>query len=125
MNTAIMVGLGGGLGALLRHAVSLVALRLWGEGFPLATLAINVSGSLAMGVLVGVFLQRWAPGPEVRAFLTTGILGGFTTFSTFSLDAVQLWDRGEPGQAVLYVLASVALGIAALAVGVRAAAMVA
>ena len=106
---------GGALGAGGRYLVNVSAMRLFGPGFPWATLFVNVVGSLVMGVLVGVFAARslthWQP------FAMTGILGGFTTFSAFSLDAATLWTRGEAGLALVYVAASVALSLLAIAVG--------
>lgn len=115
---ALLVILGAGLGGGARHGVNLAVARLApGLGFPLATLLINVVGSFLMGVLAQGFLIRGGESLAVRLFLTTGILGGFTTFSTFSLDAVALYQRGEGLTALLYVLASVGLGIAGLVAG--------
>lgn len=113
------VAIGGGIGAGARHLVNLAALRLFGSGFPAGTLAVNVIGGFLMGVLAGWFALRYAgeSGQELRLFLATGILGGFTTFSAFSLDAVLLWERGAFGLAALYVVASVALSIGALVAG--------
>ena len=113
----LAVFLGAGIGGALRHAVNLLAARLLGTGFPYATLTVNVLGSLAMGVLIGWFTHRSDPGQAWRLFLTTGILGGFTTFSTFSLDAAVLQERGQTGTAVLYVALSLAAGIGALFAG--------
>lgn len=114
---ALVVFLGAGLGGVLRHSVNLGAARLFGFGFPFGTLTINILGSLAMGLLVGGFARLGDPGQTWRLFLTTGLLGGFTTFSAFSLDAATLFVRGAPGTAALYVLASVILSLAALALG--------
>lgn len=117
MNTLLVI-LGAGLGGGARHGVNLAVARLApGLGFPLATLLINILGSTLMGVLAQGFLIRGGESLPVRLFLTTGILGGFTTFSTFSLDAVALYQRGEGLTALLYVLASVVLGIAGLVAG--------
>lgn len=118
MQHLFLVALGGGLGAAGRHLVNLAALRTFGPGFPAGTLTVNVLGSLAMGLLVGWLAAR----PEgssnaLRLFLATGVLGGFTTFSAFSLDAVSLWERGEAATALIYAAASVVVSIAALAVG--------
>ena len=113
----LWVFLGGGLGAALRHGVNLAAARLWGTAFPYATLIENVSGSLVMGLLAGYFAFKGDASQHWRLFLTTGILGGYTTFSAFSLDAVLLYERGELGLAALYVLASVALSIGGLFAG--------
>ncbi|GJD59424.1 fluoride efflux transporter CrcB [Methylobacterium dankookense] len=115
---ALLVIIGAGLGGGARHGVNLAVARLLpGLGFPLATLIINVLGSALMGVLAEAFALRGAAGHPMRLFLTTGILGGFTTFSTFSLDAVALYQRGEGAAAALYVLASVGLGVAGLIAG--------
>jgi fluoride exporter len=115
---ALLVILGAGLGGGARHGVSLAVARLAPTlGFPLATLLINVAGSFLMGVLAGTLALRAEASQPLRLFLATGILGGFTTFSTFSLDAVALWQRGEAGAALLYVAASVGLGLAGLVAG--------
>ncbi len=119
MTAVILVFLGAGIGGVLRHAVYLAAARAFGPGFPWGTLAVNVVGSLAMGALAGWLALRagasWTQ--PVRLFLATGILGGFTTFSAFSLDAVLLWQRGELASAGLYVLVSVAASVGALLAG--------
>jgi CrcB protein len=108
----LIVFLGGGLGASLRHGVNLLTARLFpGLGFPLATLVINVTGSMVMGVLVAIFAFKGGGPQSWRLFLTTGILGGYTTFSTFSLDVAVLYERGDLVQAALYVLGSVVLSI--------------
>jgi CrcB protein len=113
----VLVFLGGGLGAMLRHGVNLGAARLIGTGLPWGTLFVNVTGSLLMGLLAGLFALKLDLSQGWRLFLTTGILGGYTTFSTFSLDAAMLYERGEPGWAALYVLGSVVLSIAGLFAG--------
>lgn len=108
----LIVFLGGGLGASLRHGVNLLTARLFpGLGFPLATLVINVTGSVVMGVLVAIFAFKGGGPQSWRLFLTTGILGGYTTFSTFSLDVAVLYERGDLVQAALYVGGSVVLSI--------------
>jgi len=112
-----IVFLGGGIGAALRHGVNLAAARLAGTDFPYGTLTINVLGSLAMGLIAAYFAFRGDASQHWRLFLTTGILGGFTTFSAFSLDVALLYERGELGLAALYVAASVAVSIAALFAG--------
>jgi fluoride exporter len=117
MQAALVVFLGAGLGGALRHGVNLVAAWMLGTGFPVATLAVNVSGSLIMGFLVGYFALKEDPGHLWRLFLTTGVLGGYTTFSTFSLDAVVLWQRGTHGLAIVYVVSSVTASIGALCLG--------
>lgn len=114
---AILVFVGSGLGGLLRYGLSMVAVRWLGAGFPWGTLFINIAGSFAIGAVAELWTQR--PGlPWLgRLFLTTGIMGGFTTFSAFSLETVLLWQRGEFLAAILYVSASLILSIAALAGG--------
>jgi CrcB protein len=112
------VFLGGGLGAALRYGVNLLSLRMLGTAFPYATAFENITGSLAMGLVAGYFAFRsGGAAPHLQLFLTTGILGGYTTFSAFSLDAVLLYERGALGLAALYVLGSVILSIAGLFAG--------
>jgi CrcB protein len=113
----LIVFFGGGIGAALRHGVNLAAARLLGTAFPCATMFENVTGSLVMGLLAAYFSFKGGPGQHWRLFLTTGILGGYTTFSTFSLDAALLYERGELGLSALYVLLSVALSIGGLFAG--------
>ncbi len=113
----LIVFLGGGLGAALRHGVNLAALRLLGPNFPFGTLTVNVTGSIAMGLLAGYFAFRGDASQHWRLFLTTGILGGYTTFSAFSLDVAVLWERHAVLPAVAYVLASVLLSVAGLFAG--------
>jgi fluoride exporter len=117
---ALSVGVGGGIGALLRHFMAGGIIHRFGNDFPYAILSINVLGSLLMGVLVQV-LTHAAPGNQVlRSFLAVGVLGGFTTFSSFSLDTLVLAERGEYGSAALYVFLSVALSLAAIFIGMFA-----
>jgi fluoride exporter len=113
----VIVFLGGGLGAALRHGVNLASARLLGTAFPYHTLFENVTGSLVMGLLAGYFAFRGSASQHWQLFLTTGILGGYTTFSAFSLDAALLYERGALGLAALYVLGSVALAIGGLFAG--------
>ena len=113
----LIVFLGGGLGAMLRHSSNLAGMRMLGPNFPYATIFVNVFGSLLMGVIAGYFAFKGDASQHWRLFLTTGILGGFTTFSAFSLDAVLLYERGNIGAASLYVLASVILSIVGLIAG--------
>jgi CrcB protein len=113
-----LVAIGGAIGAGSRHLVNLAALRLFGPNFPVGTLAVNVIGGLLMGLLAGYFALKYTGGGQgLRLFLATGILGGFTTFSAFSLDAVMLWERGDIVGAAFYVVLSVVLSIAALVAG--------
>jgi CrcB protein len=109
-----IVFIGGGIGAALRHGFNLAFARLVGTAFPYATLFENVSGSLTMGLLVAWLAFRGGVPQHWQLFLTTGILGGYTTFSTFSLDVAVLYERGEIGMATLYVLLSVVLSIGGL-----------
>ncbi len=111
----LIVFLGAGLGGMARHGIGVVSLRL-GSGFPYGTLFINVLGSTLMGVLVGWYAMRGGTQP-VRLFLATGVLGGFTTFSSYALEGVLLLERGETAAAALYILGSVALGLGGLFLG--------
>ena len=113
----LIVFIGAGIGGALRHGVNVAATRLFGFGFPYGTLIVNVTGSFAMGLLAGFFAYRAGIPQHLRLFLTTGILGGFTTFSTFSLDAALLIERHSYGAAAGYLVASVAAGLAALFFG--------
>lgn len=115
----LIVFAGAGLGGACRHGVNLLALRALGpNGVPAGTVAINVLGSFLMGAIIEWFALRGAVSPHgARLFLTTGMLGGFTTFSAFSLEAILLWQRGEVGLCALYVLGSVALSLAGLLLG--------
>ena len=115
----LIVFAGAGIGGALRHGVNLGAARLLGTGFPFGTLTVNVAGSLAMGLLAGHFAFRGEASQHWRLFLTTGVLGGFTTFPAFSLDAVLLWERRQAGLAVAYVLVSVAASVGGLVLGLR------
>ncbi|GGK22236.1 fluoride efflux transporter CrcB [Salinarimonas ramus] len=114
--SALTIFVGAGLGGVLRWLVGLAALRAFGPGFPWGTLAVNVAGSLAMGLVASLVVARM-PSETLRLFLMTGLLGGFTTFSAFSLDAAALVERGQLGPAAFYVLASVGLSLAAIALG--------
>jgi len=111
----VLVFLGGGVGAAARHAVNRAALTLAGPDYPAGTLVVNVTGSIAMGMLAAWFAFRGetTTAPE-RLFLTTGVLGGFTTFSAFALDATLLWERHDIGAVLLYVGSSVLLSVAGL-----------
>jgi CrcB protein len=113
----LVVFVGGGLGAAFRHGVNLTLARLLGGTFPYHTLFENVSGSFVMGLLAGYFAFRDGGSQHWHLFLTTGILGGYTTFSAFSLDAALLYERGALGLAALYAVASVTLAIGGLFAG--------
>ncbi|MFD1882139.1 fluoride efflux transporter CrcB [Paracoccus pacificus] len=111
----LQVALGGGLGAMARYGVNIMAMRAIGPGFPWATLTVNVAGSLLMGLLVVTLAERG--GNHLAPFLLTGVLGGFTTFSAFSLDTLFLWEGGKAVLAIGYVVASVVLSLAAVLAG--------
>jgi CrcB protein len=113
----LIVFFGGGVGAALRHGVNLITARLLGTHFPYATLIENVTGSLVMGLLAAYFAFKSGMPQHLRLFLTTGILGGYTTFSAYSLDVALLYERGEPALAALYALASIVLAVGGLFVG--------
>ncbi|MBM3518038.1 MAG: fluoride efflux transporter CrcB [Alphaproteobacteria bacterium] len=118
MQVVIAVAVGGALGSLARYFLATWVARWLGSGFPFGTLAVNVLGSFVMGVLVELMALRWGVGPVVRAFMTVGFLGGFTTFSAFSLDVALLVGRGTPALAAGYVAASVVASIAGLFAGI-------
>ena len=113
----LVVFIGAGVGGAVRHGVNIWVARLLGTHFPAHTLVINVVGSMTMGLVAGWFAMKGGATGHLRLFLATGILGGFTTFSAFSLDAVLLWERHEPMLAALYVGGSVAASIAGLVLG--------
>ena len=113
----LIVFLGGGLGAALRHGINLAVARMLGTAFPYGTLLINITGSFIMGLVAAYFAFLGDASQHWRLFLTTGILGGYTTFSAFSLDVALLYERGEFGMAALYVIASVASSIVGLFAG--------
>jgi CrcB protein len=113
----LIVFMGAGIGGALRHGVNVGAARLFGFGFPSGTLIVNVVGSFLMGLVAGYFASRAGFGQQMRLFLTTGILGGFTTFSAFSLDAALLIERHSYGLAAGYVVGSVAASLTALFLG--------
>lgn len=111
MRSTLIVFIGSGIGGALRHLVGLASLRLLGPAFPYGTLAINVVGSALMGLVAGLFASFGTGNADLRLFLTTGIIGGFTTWSTFSLDTVTLWERGQPVAAIAYVLGSLTFSL--------------
>ena len=121
MKMILAIAAGGALGAVGRHLLAHHVNTLAGGGFPLGILVCNVLGSFLMGVLVEVMALTWSASLEMRAFLAVGVLGAFTTFSTFSLDAVLLVQRGDLAKAGLYVAASVTLSILGLMLGLQAA----
>lgn len=113
----LIVFAGAGIGGALRHGVNLAAARMFGLGFPFGTIIVNVLGSFLMGVLAGYFAFRTGLPQHVRLFLTTGVLGGFTTFSAFSLDAALLMERHAYWSAAAYMAGSVLLSLLALFAG--------
>ena len=119
IQTLFQVAIGGALGSAARYLVNVTAMRLLGPGFPWATVGVNVAGSFLMGALVVALAHRDAM--RLAPFLMTGVLGGFTTFSAFSLDALTLWDRGQAGPAAAYVAGSVAVSLAAIVAGMATA----
>ena len=115
----LAVAAGGSLGSVVRYLVGIGFGRLLGPKFPWGTLFINISGSLLMGLLAGLFATRWDLPQAARIFLTVGICGGYTTFSTFSLDSFYLIERGEVAVAGAYMIASVVLSVGALIAGIQ------
>jgi len=125
LNNYFLVFVGGGIGACLRHACNLIGARVAvGSPWPWSTFLINVSGALLMGVVVEVFAMRNGASPQLRLLLATGILGGYTTFSTYALEIGLLLQRGQHGLAALYAGGSVALGLAGLFGGMKLARLV-
>ena len=116
-NHLLIVAAGGALGSGLRHLTNIAAARLFGTGFPWGTITVNIAGSFIMGVFIEMLARRWGASMELRLFVATGFLGGYTTFSAFSLDAAVLYERGALGQAFAYVAASVVASIGALFLG--------
>lgn len=119
MTSLIQVALGGAVGASCRYLTNVGAMRLLGSGFPYGTMTVNVIGSFCMGLLVVTLAHKG--GNALAPLLMTGVLGGFTTFSAFSLDAVTLYQRGDMMLAAIYVFASVAVGLVALIAGMAVA----
>ena len=114
MGMILSIAAGGALGALARYAVMTRAGQLFGYGFPMGTLAVNIAGSFILGVLIKFMALKWSPGPEMRAFLVVGVLGSFTTFSTLSLDVLALIERGTYWLVAIYIAVSVVAAVAAL-----------
>lgn len=119
MKALLLVGLGGALGSMARYALAVLMLQGASTRFPFGTLAVNVLGCLAAGVLAGMAERQVWFGNDARLFVFAGLLGGFTTFSAFGLDALALMRRGETGLAFAYVTGSVVLGLAAAWMGMR------
>ena len=108
---------GGAIGAAARYGVNITTPKLIGHGFPWGTMIVNITGSFMMGLLIAVMALAWTTSQEMRVFLTTGILGGFTTFSAFSLDFATLYERKEYGMAFGYASGSVVLSLLAVFAG--------
>ncbi len=115
----LAVAAGGAFGAVARYLVMVQVGHWLGTGFPFATLTVNVVGSFILGVLVELMALAWSPTPELRALVVVGVLGAFTTFSTFSMDVVLHMERGEIGLALTYVVASVVLCVVAFFAGLH------
>ncbi len=116
MTQALLIFIGGGLGATGRHLVGVAALRQFGPAFPYGTLIVNVLGSLLMGLFIGWLVKRGGSN-DLRLFLATGVLGGFTTFSAFSLDVANLWEKGSGGPAFIYATGTVVACVVAIFAG--------
>lgn len=114
----LLVALGGAVGSVCRYLVGVGALRLMGPSFPWGTLAVNVAGSFAIGILGELIVARFGASAELRLLLITGFLGGFTTFSAFALDAVTLFERGASLAAATYLALSIGASIAAAIAGI-------
>jgi CrcB protein len=117
MTTILYAALGGAIGASLRYGVNVTAPKLLGLDFPWATMIVNVVGSFVMGALIAAMAAGWNTSQEMRVFLATGILGGFTTFSAFSLDFASLWERKNHAAAIAYAGGSVVLSLVAVFAG--------
>lgn len=120
MKMYLVVALGGAFGAMARFGADSAVMRLAGPGFPWGTLAVNLIGSLVLGLLIGAAAHGLHLSQEMRALTVTGFLGAFTTFSTFSLNTVTLIERGETAAALAYVLGSVLFGVGLFFLGLRA-----
>ena len=119
MKMVLLVALGGAIGSTLRYLVSLASGWLFGANFPWGTFVVNIAGSLAMGLVIGLAASKFQLTNELRVFIATGVLGGFTTFSAFSLDFALLYERKDYGLAGLYLAGSVGLSILALFAGLH------
>ncbi len=114
ISTIAVIAIGGALGAVSRHSVNIGAVQIFGHGFPWGTMIVNIFGSFLMGLAIAKFAQMDNVSQELKTLCITGFLGAFTTFSTFSLDFVSMWERGEMVHAFVYMLASVLISILAL-----------
>lgn len=120
MRALLVVAAGGMVGAVLRYLVNIAAAKLAGHGFPLGTMIVNIAGSFAMGALVAAMALSWQASQEMRLFLAVGLLGSFTTFSTFSLDVYTLYERQAYGSLIVYTLGSFGLSLVGLLLGLAA-----
>lgn len=124
MKTLVFVALGGAVGASCRYGVGVLAAPFGSGHFPWGTFSVNVVGSFVLGVLVAMMTFSWSPSHEMRAFIVVGVLGGFTTFSAFSLEVILLIERDRLALAAIYLLGTVALSVAGLFAGLRLTRMV-
>ena len=113
----LLVAIGGAVGSVARHLVGVASLRLFGPAFPFGTLIVNLVGAFVMGVFVELLARRFGASNDLRLLIATGVLGGFTTFSSFALDTAVLWERGEVISSFVYVATTLVLGLAALFLG--------
>ena len=124
IKTLAFVALGGALGASARYIVGVLATHWGGGQFPWGTFSVNIVGSFLLGVLAGLMTFTWSPSPELRAFLVVGVLGGFTTFSAFSMEVALMIERDRLGMAALYLGATVVISVAGLFAGLKLTRMV-
>ena len=124
MKTLLLVALGAALGVSCRYGVGVVAAHFGGTQFPWGTFLVNIAGSFALGVAVTLMTFTWSPSPELRAFVMVGVLGGFTTFSAFSLDVVLMIERDRLALAAIYMTGTVVISIVGLFAGLRLTRMV-
>jgi CrcB protein len=114
----LAVAVGGALGSVARYAFSVWFFDITSQKFPYATLCVNVIGSFVMGVLYVIIVERLAMPPEMRSLLMVGFLGAFTTFSTFSLDTLRLWQNGDTLMSLIYIIATITLCLVAISGGI-------
>ncbi|MCM2293692.1 fluoride efflux transporter CrcB [Allorhizobium sp. BGMRC 0089] len=117
MKHVLFVAVGGGIGSVLRYWTGVIAVRLFGPFLPWGTFAVNIVGSFCIGLLAEMIARKFNASMDMRMFLVTGVMGGFTTFSSFSLDAISLAQRGDLAWSAAYVLGSVGLALCAVFAG--------
>ena len=117
--TLFYIALGGSIGSVLRHLVTTQTSHLLGNSYPYGTMIVNILGSLLMGLFIGYLVKTLPHSMEIRSFFAVGVLGGFTTFSAFSLDAVNMIERGQMSSAAIYIALSVILSIVSLFLGLQ------